>query len=629
MKIFLIYLILLLNISNLNSSDWKHIKQLNTGQVEDIGCWDSLNCFCLIQQTGSAELYKSSDGGKNWSMQYKTDYDNPQTKRFLNARQCVSPHPDYFYIPYAEGGLIKSTDGGVNFKTINLSDSSSIWNIVMKDSLIGIARTTKPSNVFFHTTNDGWETSRKLDSNIWATVLMKEILDNDLVPMEIGGGNEERTYFWSKFYDFNFNTFEFTEKCIFYADSGEAYRDNYFDMSLINDSVYYMAGSRSMSGSSYRYDLISKTTDSGKTWEKQLDSLYEPTFGLQCIAFYDAMNGVAVGQRGKLLLTNNGGKTWYYDDLPQQMIDNEPLTMKVTWAGKTPVVGTWYGNIYRYEGNYFKFVPVPNPITLISPKNNTVKLKNEKAEFIWFSAEGYQEFYFQLSDSPDFVSLVRNDTLNKADITVSNLQSYTNYFWRVAFKYNKKVIWSEVNTFRTQLITSKTLSPDCNTIDQPDSTTLQWSEVKGAEKYRIRLSDKITFDTIIFEFENITSTEYKLNKLEYLKKYYWQVQPYRSDESGEWSEVCSFTVEDNPSSVLDDNSFRIIYPNPAGNFITLSESDTKLYTDYEIYDINGRLLQKSVLDSFRIDISALERGSYYLRLFSPSGIATAGFLKME
>ena len=73
----------------------------------------------------------------------------------------------------------------------------------------------------------------------------------------------------------------------------------------------------------------------------------------------------------------------------------------------------------------------------------------------------------------------------------------------------------------------------------------------------------------------------------------------------------------------------IIYPNPAGNFITLSESDTKLYTNYEIYDISGRLLQKAVLNSFRIDISLLERGSYYLRLLSPSGIATAGFLKME
>ena len=86
-----------------------------------------------------------------------------------------------------------------------------------------------------------------------------------------------------------------------------------------------------------------------------------------------------------------------------------------------------------------------------------------------------------------------------------------------------------------------------------------------------------------------------------------------------------------PSVGVADNvkGVPLIYPNPAGNYITLSESDTKLYTDYEIYDISGRLLQKAMLNSFRIDISGLERGSYYLRLISPSGIATAGFLKME
>jgi hypothetical protein len=79
----------------------------------------------------------------------------------------------------------------------------------------------------------------------------------------------------------------------------------------------------------------------------------------------------------------------------------------------------------------------------------------------------------------------------------------------------------------------------------------------------------------------------------------------------------------------DINSFFSVYPNPAGNYISLSESDTKLYESYEIYDISGRLLQKSIFDSNRIDISALESGFYYLRLLSPSGVSSAGFLKMK
>ena len=98
-------------INTTYSSDWKHIKQLNTGHIVNIDCWDSLNCYCLIQQTGFAELYLSSDGGINWLMQYKTDYGNPQTLGMLNARLCTSPNPDYFYIPTDEDKLIKSSDG--------------------------------------------------------------------------------------------------------------------------------------------------------------------------------------------------------------------------------------------------------------------------------------------------------------------------------------------------------------------------------------------------------------------------------------------------------------------------------------------------------------------------------------
>jgi hypothetical protein len=72
-----------------------------------------------------------------------------------------------------------------------------------------------------------------------------------------------------------------------------------------------------------------------------------------------------------------------------------------------------------------------------------------------------------------------------------------------------------------------------------------------------------------------------------------------------------------------------VFPNPSANFITISETDTNLYTNYEIYDISGRLLQKDALSSNRIDVSRFEHGSYNLRLISPTGIANTLFLKMD
>ena len=632
MKI-IILLFLMTTINTTYSSDWKHIKQLNTGHCVNIDCWDSLNCYCLVQQPGSAELYLTSDGGVNWLMQYKTDYDNPQTKRFLNAILCVSPQPDYFYIPSWEGTLIKSTDGGKNFKTIVMNDNSRIMNLIMKDSLIGIAKTSTPSSVFWHTTNDGWETSRKLDSNIWASVIMKEILEDNKVPMSMSQTNIDRTFFISRFGVLDFNSLNFEEKCIFFADSSEAYRDNFFDMSFINDSVYFATGSRGMYGSSYRYDLIFKTTDGGSSWVKQLDSLYEPTFGLQKIAFYDAMNGVAVGQRGKLLLTNNGGETWYYDELPQRMIDREPLTMQITWAGKTPMVGTFDGDIYRYEGNYFKFLPEPEPVSTVLPENNSTMINISDLEFKWNLKEGYNRYYFQLSESLDFKNLQNEERIENQSITIDSLNDFTDYYWRVAFKFDKKFIWSQPAKFRTRMASTFATAPECGATEQEFNVNFSWASVKGAEYYRILISTDPAFADNNIEYEGITGTSFEVSDLEELTMYYWKVQPYRTDETGGWSNVCNFKTKKSTSVRYSEERGIWIKPNPANDFITITLSNNGLQPfaaeKVQIFDMLGIEIKDltpalSKGEGVRIDVSHLPTGVYFIRI----GDKVEKFVKM-
>ena len=69
---------------------------------------------------------------------------------------------------------------------------------------------------------------------------------------------------------------------------------------------------------------------------------------------------MAVGAYGKVLMTKDGGKTWaYHPEGESPFYRNKemdgPLVMHVVWAGKTPIVSTFSGNIYRYEGNFFDF----------------------------------------------------------------------------------------------------------------------------------------------------------------------------------------------------------------------------------------------------------------------------------
>ena len=73
-----------------------------------------------------------------------------------------------------------------------------------------------------------------------------------------------------------------------------------------------------------------------------------------------------------------------------------------------------------------------------------------------------------------------------------------------------------------------------------------------------------------------------------------------------------------------------IYPNPAFSYFTISEQSNQHYERYEIYDITGRKLHSELLSSYRIDISGLEQGTYYLRLYNSSGMSvTTGFVKID
>jgi hypothetical protein len=74
-----------------------------------------------------------------------------------------------------------------------------------------------------------------------------------------------------------------------------------------------------------------------------------------------------------------------------------------------------------------------------------------------------------------------------------------------------------------------------------------------------------------------------------------------------------------------------IYPNPAGDFITVSPEENAAGNDYmiEIIDLSGRTVKITGLKSFeldnRLDISDLERGTYMLRI---SGSGRAGVKKL-
>ncbi len=70
-----------------------------------------------------------------------------------------------------------------------------------------------------------------------------------------------------------------------------------------------------------------------------------------------------------------------------------------------------------------------------------------------------------------------------------------------------------------------------------------------------------------------------------------------------------------------------IYPNPVGQFLNIKELDSK--KKISIYNINGQLIDNQYLiQNNRLDVSALQQGSYILKLEDDKTIMTGKFVKL-
>lgn len=103
-------------------------------------------------------------------------------------------------------------------------------------------------------------------------------------------------------------------------------RDNFFGLVAPEANTVWAAGS---------LGKIVRSTDGGKTWERQESST---NANLMSIAAWDAQNAVAVGNGGVAVFTKDGGKTWANGTVPPS--DNPSKFLRVHVFGDTAwVVG--------------------------------------------------------------------------------------------------------------------------------------------------------------------------------------------------------------------------------------------------------------------------------------------------
>lgn len=121
-------------------------------------------------------------------------------------------------------------------------------------------------------------------------------------------------------------------------------RDNFYSITTPNDQIAWAVGTGGK---------IVRSDDGGKTWARQKVSTIE---NLQGIATWDAQTAVVVGNRGLAFHTTDGGKEWKPSVVPKS--DNPNKLLRVRVFGDTAWAVGEFGGFFRSDDKGATFTRV-------------------------------------------------------------------------------------------------------------------------------------------------------------------------------------------------------------------------------------------------------------------------------
>ncbi len=301
----ILYIILAFSFAGIANAQWEVVAQLPQS--------DTLNCVQMISATTAwavgenGTIIKTTDGGASWVEQNSGITNNLNGVYFTDENNGVA---------VGDSGIIRTTDSGISWNAPVMTDTSVnfLYKVSFADANIGIAvghlgrmvRTTDGGanwttlNVsFFNSIRD----VTFIDANIGAAVGLFGIIYRT----EDGGATwvRQTSGTTSQFRGVSFldaeNGIVVGSRVIGTTDGGsnwsELLSSVFFSVSYPNANSATAVGSRGK---------IYKTTDGGANWESQISGT-DAT--LTSVSFIDADNGIAVGYDGAIVRTSNGGVT--------------------------------------------------------------------------------------------------------------------------------------------------------------------------------------------------------------------------------------------------------------------------------------------------------------------------------
>lgn len=162
----------------------------------------------------------------------------------------------------------------------------------------------------------------------------------------------------------------------------------------------------------------------------------------------------------------------------------------------------------------------------------------------WNPASG-NTFDVQVADNPNFTGTLILDQSNLSGTTIDVNFATNNklYYWRMRAKSGTCLSpWTDINTIRTKYVKTTLLLPvDKQTCVSTKYNLFDWNDLAPIKSWRILIAKDAEFKQVLYDIDTIKKSEINVELTGSITNYYWKVMGSDNVNTGDWSDVRTFT----------------------------------------------------------------------------------------
>ncbi len=498
---------------------------------------------------GSAQVYISSDSGKNWTRSTKGPTGQSGTC-VLMSPDFTKDHRAYAATSGIESALSYTADGGISWNQIGLIDTR-----ISDNSIIDLAVSpnyARDNTLFMLTWGDKHSLWRTQDGGTnWARVFNSIIADADsikMVRLSPGYGNGSQVVFLAGV--------EGSNSVIWKSkDSGQTFTHRLTPFPIdtwvvVNDNTLFLG---SYDGS---HGLVYCTTDGGFSYSTGAATGSQPLKSLAVSPIYEQDGTILVGNTvGRVYLSTDNGSSFKLlgQQLPLSTTGVGEITVafdpkfssnktvyaadnaKVTAQSKERIYRFIVGKSSAWEG-IDSTLPIGSLLNqlLVSDNGTLYAANSQRAD------ASKKEGGLERSLNPTYSLGPAFETVTRGlddGATLTGLWLCGNQLWSIDTKNTRLMTYIDSLALPVTLVSPADKAPGIGV----KNASLDWKALEGATKYQWQLDYDTNFPNLPAEFDGETEeSSARLPALEAATTYYWRVRAIEP-VSSPWSPKWSFT----------------------------------------------------------------------------------------